>query len=142
MLCFFLGEKLDLCCPPCLLSILDNILPSVLLTGRTPGGAETGVGIFPFHSWLCLSSVSWHTCFLRSGLKQTWSSRASERLQVPVPGLPPGVQSLLPVITYCDRGDGLAQWLERWTGDPKLEDSNPVRSTRIFFSFSESKRLS
>ena len=26
-------------------------------------------------------------------------------------------------------GDGLAQWLERWTGDPKVEGSNPVRST-------------
>ena len=26
------------------------------------------------------------------------------------------------------RGDGLAQWLERWTGDPKVEGSNPVRS--------------
>ena len=33
-------------------------------------------------------------------------------------------------------GDGFAQWLKRWTGDPKVEDSNPVRSTRktrIFF---------
>ena len=40
-------------------------------------------------------------------------------------------------------GDGLAQWLERWTGDPKFEVSNPVmRSTRKnFWSFSESKRL-
>ena len=25
---------------------------------------------------------------------------------------------------------GVAQWLERWTGDPKVEGSNPVRSTR------------
>ena len=23
-------------------------------------------------------------------------------------------------------GDGLAQWLWRWTGDPKVEGSNPV----------------
>ena len=27
-------------------------------------------------------------------------------------------------------GDGLAQWLERWTADPKVEGSNPVWSTR------------
>ena len=39
------------------------------------------------------------------------------------------------------RGDGLAQWLERWTEDPKVEGSNPVRSTRKTLSFSESKRL-
>ena len=38
-------------------------------------------------------------------------------------------------------GDGMAQWLERWTGDPKVEDLNPVRSTRKTLSFSESKRL-
>ena len=31
------------------------------------------------------------------------------------------------------RVDGLAQWLERWTGDPKVEGSNPVRSTRKTF---------
>ena len=37
-------------------------------------------------------------------------------------------------------GDGLAQWLERWTGDPKVESSNPVRSTRKM-SFSESKKV-
>ena len=37
-------------------------------------------------------------------------------------------------------GDGLAQWLERWTGDPKVEGSNPARSTTKL-SFSESKRL-
>ena len=29
-----------------------------------------------------------------------------------------------------DWGGGLAQWLERWTGDLKVEGSNPVRSTR------------
>ena len=40
-----------------------------------------------------------------------------------------------------DRGDGLAQWLEHWTGDPKVEGSNPVRSTIKTLSFSESKRL-
>ena len=28
------------------------------------------------------------------------------------------------------RGDRLAQWLERWTGDPKVEGLNPVMSTR------------
>ena len=28
------------------------------------------------------------------------------------------------------RGDGLAQWLERWTQYPKVEGSNFVRSTR------------
>ena len=39
------------------------------------------------------------------------------------------------------RCDGLAQWLERWTGDPKVEGSNPVGSTRKTWSFSESKRL-
>ena len=32
---------------------------------------------------------------------------------------------------HQNRGDGLAQWLVRWTaGDPKVEGSNPVRSTR------------
>ena len=31
------------------------------------------------------------------------------------------------------KGDGLAQWLERWTGDPKVEGSNPARSTRNTF---------
>ena len=32
-------------------------------------------------------------------------------------------------------GDGLARWLviERWTGDPKVEGSNPARSTRKTF---------
>ena len=30
-------------------------------------------------------------------------------------------------------GDGFAQWLERWTRDPKVEGSNPVRSTRKTF---------
>ena len=38
------------------------------------------------------------------------------------------------------RGDGLAVFLERWTGDPKVEGLNPVRSMRKA-SFSESKRL-
>ena len=38
-------------------------------------------------------------------------------------------------------GDGLAQWLERWTRDPKVEGSNPARSARKTLSFSESKRL-
>ena len=38
-------------------------------------------------------------------------------------------------------GDGLAQWLEHWTGDLKVERSNPVRSTRKTLCFSESKRL-
>ena len=33
------------------------------------------------------------------------------------------------------QGDGLAQWLERWTGDPKVERSNPVRSTKNNFEF-------
>ena len=37
-------------------------------------------------------------------------------------------------------GDGLAQWLERWTGDPKVEGSNPVRSTRKTSSVFESKK--
>ena len=27
-------------------------------------------------------------------------------------------------------GDGLAQWLEHWTGNPKVEGSNPIRGTR------------
>ena len=39
------------------------------------------------------------------------------------------------------RGDGLAQWLEHWTGDPKVEGSNLIRSTRKTLSFSESKRM-
>ena len=39
------------------------------------------------------------------------------------------------------RGDGLAQWLERWTRDPKVEGSNPIRSARKTLSFSESKML-
>ena len=39
------------------------------------------------------------------------------------------------------RSDGLAQWLERWIGDPKVEGSNPIRSIRKTVSFSESKRL-
>ena len=38
-----------------------------------------------------------------------------------------------------ERGDGLAQLLERWTGDSKVEGSNPVRSTRK--TCSESKWL-
>ena len=33
-------------------------------------------------------------------------------------------------MSYSCRGDGLAQWLERWTGDPKVEGSNPARSTK------------
>ena len=32
-------------------------------------------------------------------------------------------------IIYNTRGDGLAQWQERWIGDPKVEGSNPVMST-------------
>ena len=43
--------------------------------------------------------------------------------------------------SYYVRGDGLAQWLESWTGDPKVVGSNPVRSTRKPLSFPESKRL-
>ena len=34
---------------------------------------------------------------------------------------------------YNNRGDGLAQWLECWTGDPKVEGLNPVRSTKKYF---------
>ena len=37
------------------------------------------------------------------------------------------------------RGDGVAQWLERWTGDPKVEGSNPVKSTRKSLSFQSQK---
>ena len=37
--------------------------------------------------------------------------------------------------------DGVAQWLERWTGDPKVEGLNPVRSTEKTETFSESERL-
>ena len=37
-----------------------------------------------------------------------------------------------------ERGDGLAQWLERWTGwDPKVDGSNPAWSTRKTSRFSE-----
>ena len=32
--------------------------------------------------------------------------------------------------------DGLAQWLERWTGDPKVEGSDPVRNTRTTLTVS------
>ena len=39
------------------------------------------------------------------------------------------------------RGDGLAQWLERRTADPKVEGSNPDKSTRKTVSFSQLKRL-
>ena len=39
------------------------------------------------------------------------------------------------------RDDGLAQWSEHCTGDPKVKGSNPIRSTRKTLSFSESKRL-
>ena len=39
------------------------------------------------------------------------------------------------------KGDGLAQWLDRWTGNPKVEGWNPVRSTRQILRFSESQRL-
>ena len=39
------------------------------------------------------------------------------------------------------RGDGLAQWLERWTGDPQVEGSNPFRQehkpTKFFPRFKE-----
>ena len=38
-------------------------------------------------------------------------------------------------------GGGLAQWLEHWTGDSKVEGSNPVRSTRETLCFFKSKRL-
>ena len=38
-------------------------------------------------------------------------------------------------ISYTYRGDGLARWLERWTGDPKVEGLNPIRSTRKTFEF-------
>ena len=34
---------------------------------------------------------------------------------------------------------GLAQWLERWT-DPKVEGSNPVRSTKKNFEFFSSQK--
>ena len=37
-------------------------------------------------------------------------------------------------------GDGVAQLVERWTGDPKVEGSNPVRCTRKTLSFSDSKK--
>ena len=36
---------------------------------------------------------------------------------------------------------GLAQWLERWTGVPKVEGSNPVRSTEKTLSFSRVKKV-
>ena len=41
--------------------------------------------------------------------------------------------------SFC-RGGGLAQCLERWTGDHKIEGSNPVRSTKKP-CFSTSERL-
>ena len=31
---------------------------------------------------------------------------------------------------HINWGDGLVQWVERSTGDPKAEGSNPIRSTR------------
>ena len=51
----------------------------------------------------------------------------------------------LNVFLVCDRvwwrpvGDGLAQWLEHWTGDPKAEGSNPVRSTTKLWVFPSEK---
>ena len=33
-------------------------------------------------------------------------------------------------VGITSRGDGMAQWLECWTWDLKIEGSNPVRSTR------------
>ena len=39
------------------------------------------------------------------------------------------------------RDDGLPQWSQRWTGDPTVEGSNPVRRARKTLRFSESKRL-
>ena len=33
----------------------------------------------------------------------------------------------------------LAQWLQRWTGDPKVEGSNPVRSTTKIWVFPSQK---
>ena len=43
---------------------------------------------------------------------------------------------------HFSRGDGLAQGLERWTGDPKGQGFEyPIRSTRKCLSFSKSKRL-
>ena len=37
------------------------------------------------------------------------------------------------------RGDGLAQWLQRWTGDPKVEGSNPVtKEHKTNFDFFQS----
>ena len=47
---------------------------------------------------------------------------------------------LLIIIIYIP-GDGVAQLVERRTGDPKVEGSNPARSARKSLSFSESKRL-
>ena len=38
-------------------------------------------------------------------------------------------------------GDTVAQLVERWSGDPKVERSNPVRSTRKTLSFSQSKKV-
>ena len=52
------------------------------------------------------------------------------------------------VVKYTDMdqrfswGDGLTLRLERWTGDPKVEGSNPDRNTRRkTLGFSESKKL-
>ena len=41
---------------------------------------------------------------------------------------------------YGREGDGLAQWLERWTGDPKVEVRIPSGAQEKL-SFYESKRL-
>ena len=45
------------------------------------------------------------------------------------------------VYQNIDWGDGLAQWLERWTEYPKVEGSNPVRSTRNLFEFVRVKKF-
>ena len=38
---------------------------------------------------------------------------------------------------YVPQGNGLAQWLEHWTEDPKVKGSNPVRRTRKTFLMSQ-----
>ena len=45
------------------------------------------------------------------------------------------------VLDLGPTGEGVAQLVERWTKDPKNESSNPVRRTRKFVNFSESKLL-
>ena len=68
--------------------------------------------------------------FLRMG-KTAYADMPLYRSQSRKPDLVSACMHWQWLFWITTRGDGLAQWLERWTGDPKVEGSNPVRSTRL-----------